>query len=118
MAENVVEITDANFEQQVTNSAGPVLVDFWAEWCGPCRMLAPTIEELATEYEGKVTVGKLNTDENRDVAVKYGISAIPTIILFNKGEVARKHNFQKLTADEKRVSCVRTDGIPDNFSRP
>ena len=90
MAENVVEITDANFEQQVTNSVGPVLVDFWAEWCGPCRMLAPTIEELATEYEGKVTVGKLNTDENRDVAVKYGISAIPTIILFNKGEVAQK----------------------------
>ena len=90
MAGNVVEITDANFEEQVANSATPVLVDFWAEWCGPCRMLAPTIEELSEEYAGKVTVGKLNTDENRDVAVKYGISAIPTIILFNKGEVAQK----------------------------
>ena len=90
MAENMVEITDANFEEQVTNNDAPVLVDFWAEWCGPCRMLAPTIEELAGEYVGKVVVGKLNTDENRDVAVKYGISAIPTLILFNKGEVAQK----------------------------
>jgi len=90
MAENVVEITDANFEEQVANSSTPVLVDFWAEWCGPCRMMAPTIEELASEYEGKVVVGKLNTDENRDVAVKFGISAIPTLILFNKGEVAQK----------------------------
>ena len=90
MAENMVEITDANFEEQVTNNDAPVLVDFWAEWCGPCRMLAPTIEELAGEYVGKVVVGKLNTHENRDVAVKYGISAIPTLILFNKGEVAQK----------------------------
>lgn len=90
MAENVVEITDANFEEQVANSSTPVLLDFWAEWCGPCRMMAPTIEELASEYEGKVMVGKLNTDENHDVAVKYGISAIPTLILFNKGEVAQK----------------------------
>lgn len=90
MAENLVEITDANFEEQVANSETPVLVDFWAEWCGPCRMLAPTIEELASEYAGKVIVGKLNTDENRDVAVKFGISAIPTLILFKGGEVAQK----------------------------
>ncbi len=90
MAENMVEITDANFETEVTNSSVPVLVDFWAEWCGPCRMLAPTIEELATEYEGKAKIGKLNTDDNRDTAVKFGISAIPTVIIFNNGEVAKK----------------------------
>ena len=90
MAGKLLEITDANFETEVTNSAVPVLVDFWAEWCGPCRMLTPTIEELAEEYKGKVKIGKLNTDDNRDVAVKHSISAIPTLILFNNGEVVGK----------------------------
>ncbi len=90
MAENILEITDANFEEQVASSDQPVLVDFWAEWCGPCRMMNPTIEELASEYDGKVKVGKLDTDNNRETAVNFGISAIPTIILFNKGEVAKK----------------------------
>ena len=90
MAGKVVEITDDNFETEVTNSATPVLVDFWAEWCGPCRMLAPTIEELADEYEGKIKIGKLDTDNNRDVAVKFGINAIPTVIVFNNGEIAKK----------------------------
>ena len=90
MSENTVEITDANFETEVINSDIPVLVDFWAQWCGPCRMLAPTIEELAVDYAGKVKVGKADTDDNHDIAVKFGISAIPTIMVFNKGEVAKK----------------------------
>lgn len=90
MSKNTVEITDANFEKEVISSDTPVLVDFWAPWCGPCRMLAPTIEELAAEYKGKVKVGKADTDDNHDIAVKYGISAIPTIIIFNKGEIAKK----------------------------
>ena len=88
--EAVLELTDANFDEQVMQSDVPVLVDFWAEWCMPCRMVAPTVEELAKEYAGKVKVGKLDTDANREVAVKFGITAIPTIILFNAGEVTRK----------------------------
>lgn len=89
-SEAVTELSDANFEAEVLQSDKPVLVDFWAEWCMPCRMLAPTIDELATTYAGKVKVGKLDTDANRDVSMKFGISAIPTIILFNNGEVVRK----------------------------
>src|SRR5690606_34620968 len=82
--------TDGNFEQEVLKSDKPVLVDFWAEWCMPCRMLAPTIDKLATDFAGKVKVGKLDTDANRDTSIKYGISAIPTVILFKDGEVAQK----------------------------
>ena len=89
-SENVLEITDANFEQEVLGSDKPVLVDFWAEWCMPCRMLGPTIEKLAKDYAGKVKVGKLDTDANRDVAAKYSISAIPTVILFKGGQVSQK----------------------------
>ncbi|MEM6332236.1 MAG: thioredoxin [Planctomycetota bacterium] len=89
-SEAVIELTDDNFETEVENADQPVLVDFWAEWCMPCRMIAPTIEQLADEYAGKVKVGKVDTDANRDVSVKYGISAIPTIILFKGGEVVRK----------------------------
>ncbi len=88
--QNVVEFNDQNFETEVINSQTPVLVDFWAEWCMPCRMLAPTIEKLAKDYAGKVKVGKLDTDANRDVSMKYGISAIPTVILFKDGQVAQK----------------------------
>lgn len=88
--ENTLEFTDQNFQQEVIDSDKPVLVDFWAEWCMPCRMLAPTIEKLAKEYDGRVKVGKLDTDANRDVSIKYGISAIPTVILFKGGEVAQK----------------------------
>ncbi len=90
MAENVLELTDSNFEAEVIKSDKPVLVDFWAEWCQPCRMLGPTIEKLAKDYAGKVKVGKVDTDANRDVSMRYGISAIPTVILFKDGKVANK----------------------------
>ena len=89
-SEHVKEFTDGNFQEEVLGSSTPVLVDFWAEWCMPCRMLAPTIDKIAKDYAGKVKVGKLDTDANRDVAAKYGISAIPTVILFKNGEVAQK----------------------------
>jgi thioredoxin 1 len=89
-SEHTVEFTDDNFEQEVIKSSTPVLVDFWAEWCMPCLRLAPTIDKLAADYAGKVKVGKLDTDANRDVAAKYSISAIPTVILFKDGQVARK----------------------------
>ena len=89
-SETVLELTDDNFEQEVISSDKPVLVDFWAEWCMPCRMLAPTIDELADEFDGRVKVGKVDTDSNRDVSAKFGISAIPTILLFKDGEVLRK----------------------------
>ncbi|MEO0586864.1 MAG: thioredoxin [Planctomycetota bacterium] len=92
----VIELTDDNFETEVEKADQPVLVDFWAEWCMPCRMIAPTIEQLADEYAGKVKVGKVDTDANRDISVKYGISAIPTIILFKGGEVV--HKFVGVTA--------------------
>jgi thioredoxin 1 len=85
-SENIVEFTTANWEQEVAKSDKPVLVDFWAPWCGPCRALAPTIDKLAGQYAGKVKVGKLNTDENPDVAVKYGISGIPQVLFFKGGD--------------------------------
>ena len=88
--QNVKEFTDQNFETEVLKSGEPVLVDFWAEWCGPCRMLAPTIEKIANDYAGKVRVGKVDTDVNRDISIKYNISAIPTVILFKDGQVAQK----------------------------
>lgn len=89
-SEHVVAVTDANFEQEVLQSDVPTLVDFWAEWCMPCKMLAPTIEEIGDEYAGRVKVCKLDTDDARDTSMKFGISAIPTVILFNGGEVAKK----------------------------
>src|SRR6478672_6157903 len=88
-SENVKEFTESNFEQEVLNSDTPVLVDFWAEWCMPCRMLAPTIDKLATDYAGKVKVGKVDTDANREIASKYRISSIPTVILFKGGQVSQ-----------------------------
>ena len=85
-----VKITNDNFEAEVAASDIPVLVDFWASWCGPCRMLAPVISEIAEEYEGKVKVGKVNVDEEGELAVKFGIASIPTVILFKNGEPAGK----------------------------
>lgn len=82
-----VQFTDANFDSEALKSNVPVVVDFWAEWCGPCRMIAPIIEELANEYEGKVKVGKLDVDSNQQTSIKYGVRSIPTVLFFNKGEV-------------------------------
>jgi len=90
MAGNVVEFTDDNFETEVLQSAQPVLVDFWAPWCGPCRLIAPTVEELSNDYSGRVKVGKLNTDDNPKVASSFGISAIPTVLLFKGGQIVDK----------------------------
>ena len=80
-------ITQQNFEQEVLLAKAPVLVDFWATWCGPCRMLAPVIEEIANEYAGKVKVGKVNVDDERELALEYGVSSIPTVMVFQNGEV-------------------------------
>ena len=85
--DNVQTFTDGNFDEAVLKSGGPVLVDFWAEWCGPCKRIAPTIDALATEYDGKVRIGKLNVDENPDVVVKYQVRGIPTLLLFKGGQV-------------------------------
>jgi len=85
-----LEFTDANFAELVEKSDKPVLVDFWAEWCGPCRMVGPIVEELAKEYEGKVVIGKLNVDNNPDVSVKYSIRNIPTLLVFKGGQIVDK----------------------------
>ena len=81
------ELTDGNFDESVIKSPVPVLVDFWAEWCGPCRMIAPTVEALAEDYDGRVTVGKLNVDNSPAIAGQYGVRSIPTLLLFKGGEV-------------------------------
>lgn len=80
-------VTDASFDNDVINSSEPVVVDFWAEWCGPCKMIAPALEEIATEMDGKVKVAKLNIDENQNTAIKYGVKSIPTLMLFKGGEL-------------------------------
>ena len=85
-----LEFTDANFQDEVLNSDQPVLVDFWAEWCGPCKMLGPVIDELAGDYEGKAKIGKIDIDNNSDAAVQFGIQSIPSIIIFKNGAIVNK----------------------------
>jgi thioredoxin 1 len=101
------EVTDQDFESKVVKAETPVLVDFWAPWCGPCRAIAPMVEELAGEYEGKVSFAKLNTDDNQRTAMKFGVMAIPTLIMFRGGnEVAR------ITGVQPKASLKRTiDGV-------
>ncbi|MFN0133308.1 MAG: thioredoxin [Phycisphaerales bacterium] len=102
---NVKEFTDANFDAEVVKSPVPVLVDFWAEWCMPCRMLTPTIEAVASEFAGKVSVGKVDTDANRQVAANHNITAIPTVILYSGGQVRKK--FVGLTSRDELTKALK-----------
>ena len=102
VSEYVKEITEGNFEDEVIKSPQPVVIDLWAEWCMPCRMIAPIIEELAQEYDGKVKFGKLNVDENRNIAIRYSIQAIPTLLIFKDGQLVQKFVGLRSKADLKR----------------
>lgn len=102
-----IEITDANFEELVVKSDKPVMIDFWAIWCGPCRMIAPIVEEMASEYEGKAVIGKVDVDSNPNVAVKYGIRNIPTVLFVKNGEVVDK----QVGAAPKHVFTSKLDAL-------
>ena len=100
-----IEITDSSFTTEVTDSTVPVLVDFWAPWCGPCKMVAPVLEELAQEYAGKLKIVKLNVDQNQQVAAQFGISSIPTLIMFKNGKESGKMiGFQSKDALKKMIA--------------
>jgi thioredoxin len=90
MADGIVTLSDSTFDEEVKGSSAPVLVDFWAEWCGPCKMIAPTLEELSRDYAGKLTIAKLNVDDNPDVARRFEVMSIPTLILFKEGEPVQR----------------------------
>jgi thioredoxin 1 len=90
MSEKTVAITESSFDEAVTNNAKPVLVDFWADWCAPCRMLSPVVDEIASTYEGKIIVGKINIDEEAGLAQRFGVMSIPTLILFKDGKIEKK----------------------------
>lgn len=101
-----IQVNDSNFEDEVINADKPVLVDFWAEWCGPCKMIAPVLEEIATELDGKLTIGKLDVDANQDTAMAYGVMSIPTLLLFKGGEpVDRIVGFQPKPQLENRLKA-------------
>ncbi len=102
-----LEITDANFEELVVKSDKPVMVDFWAAWCGPCMMIAPIVDEIASQYEGKATVGKVNVDESMDLAAKYGIRNIPAVFFFKDGQVVDK----QIGAASKQVYTQKLDAL-------
>ncbi|PIU40549.1 MAG: thioredoxin [Candidatus Omnitrophica bacterium CG07_land_8_20_14_0_80_50_8] len=90
MGDNVLKVTDGNFDSEVAKSSVPVLVDFWAQWCGPCRMVGPILDEIAPAYKGKLKIGKLNVDENQDTPTKFGVMNIPTMIMFKSGKEAER----------------------------
>ena len=102
-SENVITISDNEFDSSIIQCGKPALVDFWAEWCQPCKMLAPTIEEIAGEYDGRITVGKLNVDDNPATAKKFGIRGIPTLLLFKDGEVIQQMVGVKSKAEIKKI---------------
>ena len=102
----VLEVTDANFEELV-NAGKPMVLDFWAEWCGPCRMVSPIIDELATEYEGKVTIGKMDVDNNNDVVAQFGIRNIPTVLFFKDGKLVDK----QVGAAQKSAFVAKIDAL-------
>tara|TARA_B100000424_G_scaffold89613_1_gene67101 strand:- start:1363 stop:1722 length:360 start_codon:yes stop_codon:yes gene_type:complete len=106
MAENVIEFNDQNFDSDVLEADTPVLVDFWAVWCGPCKAIAPIVEEIAKDYNGKVKVGKMDVDKNNQAAMRYGIRSIPTLLLFNNGEVV-----------DQVIGNVGKDGIESMLSK-